>query len=124
MQLPTAERILLIDRSVVAGRVGDRFKLSDGPSNSHAVAPMRTARLLAMHPRPRVAVGSSTSSSAEGGYLPALKLVKVRVCTRRMSCGTGSGTVMAALAASLGNTLGLLATSGLTCFNEALFGLA
>ena len=56
--------------------------------------------------------------------VPALKFVKTRVCTRRMSCGTGSGTCMRALSSSLRKMLGFDATSGLTNFSDARFGLA
>jgi hypothetical protein len=57
-------------------------------------------------------------------YCPVLNEVNVRVCTRLMSCGRESGTVIRARSSGLRNTLGLAATSFCTNFSEALFGLA
>ena len=57
-------------------------------------------------------------------YFPALNAVKMRVCTRRIGCGTASGGVMRALSAALRKIVGLLATSFATNFSEAAFGFA
>ena len=65
-----------------------------------------------------------TVHAAPRAQRPALKSVKIRVCTRRMSCGTASGAVMRCLSASLRKIVLLLATSFLTNFSDAAFGLA
>ena len=57
-------------------------------------------------------------------FVFALKLVKMRVCTRRMSCGTASGEVSFFRSSALRNTVGLSATSFFTNFFDARLGLA
>jgi hypothetical protein len=55
---------------------------------------------------------------------PALKAVKMRVCTRRMSCGTASGAVIFFRSAADRKIVGLSATDFCTNFFDAAFGLA
>ena len=57
-------------------------------------------------------------------FAPALKLVKMRVCTRRMSCGTASGAVSFFMSSGDRKTVGLFATSFFTNFFDARFGFA
>jgi len=56
--------------------------------------------------------------------MPVLKEVYRRVIVRRMSLDKGSGLAIFFMSASLRNTVGLFATSGLTNFFDYLFGLA
>src|SRR6185369_8552010 len=70
--------------------------------------------------RPR----TERARSARLGYRPALKLVKMRVCTRRIACGTASGGVIRAWSAAERKIVLFSATSFLTNLSDAAFGLA
>src|ERR1019366_8460441 len=59
-----------------------------------------------------------------GAYLPALKFVKMRVCTRRIVCGTALGGVMRALSSADRKIVLFSATAFFTNLSEAAFGLA
>ena len=68
--------------------------------------------------------GLSCGFSGRRVYLPVLKLLKVRVCILRISCGSASGATMV-LVAAVSRKIDLFsATSFLTNFSEAAFGLA
>jgi hypothetical protein len=64
------------------------------------------------------------SLESAGPYLPALKFVKMRVCTRRIACGTAFGGVMRALSSADRKIVLFSATSFFTNLSEAAFGLA
>ena len=74
----------------------------------------------------RVMVGLSEQCHFGSGrsYLPTLKLLKARVCTRRRSCGRASGAIMVWVAAASRKMDLLSATSRVTKRREATFGLA
>jgi len=108
-------------------RVGVASECSGGPGAAGAVAGAVVSEWWARDERVMSArwcsVGDAARSARSGFYFPALKLWNSRVCSRRASLPSASGTASLPMSAALGNTTGLAAISGLTCGLLAALGL-
>ncbi len=109
--------------------LGPQMKTKFRRSQSYSAAGPRPG--CGLTPRRAAPQGHNPPARANPGktglasdYLPALNAVNTRVWTRRIGCGTLSGAVMIFLSASLRKIEVFSATSFLTNFSEAAFGLA
>ena len=74
--------------------------------------------------RPEVAASLTNKVFYANPNAASLKFVKMRVCTRRIGCGTASGGVIRALSSALRKIVLFSATSFFTSLIEAAFGFA